>query len=97
MIADELGVTSTRVTELAANPPNQDIANLLGASFDGAPVVAFGTSLGLDATFMQDVIRQVGNYDQIYARTIGQIGLPRAGTLNDIWTQGGLIYAPPIK
>ena len=97
MIADELDVTSTNVTSMAANPPNQDIANLLGASFDGAPVLAFGTSLGLNATFMQDVIFQVGNYDQIYSRTIGQIGLPRAGTLNDIWTNGGLIYAPPIK
>ncbi len=97
MIADELGVTSTNVTEMAANPPTQDIANLLGASFDGAPVLAFGTSLGLSATFMQDVIFQVGNYDQIYSRTIGQIGLARAGSLNDSWTRGGLIYAPPIK
>ncbi len=97
MVADELGVTSTNVTEMAANPPSQAIANLLGASFDGAPVLAFGEGLGLKATFMQDVIFQVGNYDQIYSRTIGQIGLPRAGTLNDIWTRGGLIYAPPIK
>ena len=97
MIADELGVTSSNVTQMAANPPSQAVANLLGASFDGAPVVAFGTSLGLSATFMQDVIAQVGNYDEIYERTIAQIGLARAGSLNDLWTRGGLIFAPPIK
>lgn len=97
MVADELGVTSTNVTEMAANPPTQAIANLLGASFNGAPVVDFGASLGLNPTFMQDVIFQVGNYDQIYSRTIGQIGLARAGSLNDLWLRGGLIYAPPIK
>jgi general L-amino acid transport system substrate-binding protein len=97
MVADELGVNSQNVQDMAANPPSQAIANLLGASFDGAPVVPFGESLGLDATFMQDVIFQVGNYDQIYSRTIAQIGLARANSLNAIWTEGGLIYAPPIK
>ena len=97
MIADELDVTSGNVTQMAANPPSQAVANLLGASFDGAPVVAFGTSLGLSATFMQDVIAQVGNFDEIYERTIAEIGLARAGSLNDLWTRGGLIFAPPIK
>lgn len=97
MVADELGVTSGNVSAMAANPPSQAVANLLGVGFDGGAVVAFGTSLGLDATFMQDVIAQVGNYDEIYERTLAPIGLPRAGSLNDLWTRGGLIYAPPIK
>ncbi len=97
MIADEEGVTSTNVAAMAAAPPNQQVANLLGVGFGGAPVVAFGTSLGLSATFMQDVISLVGNYDEIYERTIAQIGLSRAGSLNDLWTRGGLIFAPPIK
>lgn len=97
MIAAELGVTSQNVTGYVENPPSQAIANLLGASFDGAPVLAFGEGLGLSATFMQDVIFQVGNYDQIYSRTIAQIGLAQAGSLNALWTEGGLIYAPPIK
>ena len=97
MIADELGVTSSNVSAMSANPPSQAVANLLGVSFNGAPVVAFGTILGLGATFMQDVISQVGNYDEIYARTLAPVGLPRAGSLNELWTRGGLIYAPPIK
>ena len=97
MVAEELGVTSGNVTAMAADPPSQDIANLLGVSFDGAPVFAFGASLGLNATFMQDVLFQVGNYGDIYARTLEPIGLARAGSFNDIWTRGGLIYAPPIR
>ncbi len=96
-LAEEHGVTSQNVTEYAANPPTQDIANLLGVGFGGAAVVPFGESLGLDATFMQDVIFQVGNYAQIYSRTVAEVGIPRAGTLNDLWTEGGLLYAPPIK
>ena len=46
---------------------------------------------------MQNVIGQVGNYDEIYNRTIAKIGLERAGSLNASWLDGGLIYAPPIR
>ena len=97
MAADELGVTSGNVSAMAANPPGSDIANLLGASFNGAPINGFGASLGLSPTFMQSVIGQVGNYDEIYNRTIGQIGLTREGSLNASWLKGGLIYSPPIR
>ena len=97
MAADELGVTSANVAQMAANPPNQDVANLLGVGLEGGPVFGFGTSLGLSATFMQDVISQVGNYDEIYEATIAQVGLPRAGSLNASWLDGGLIYSPPIR
>ena len=46
---------------------------------------------------MQAVLTQVGNYDEIYQRTIAQIGLARAGSINASWLDGGLIYAPPIR
>ena len=46
---------------------------------------------------MQDVIGQVGNYDEIYNRTVAKVGLERAGSANARWTEGGLMYAPPIK
>ena len=97
MVAEELGVTSGNVGAMAADPPNQNVANLLGVGFGGDAVVAFGTSLGLDATFMQDVIAEVGNFGEIYDRTLTPIGLVREGSLNDLWTRGGLIYGPPIK
>lgn len=97
MVADELGVNSGNMQAMAANPPSKDIATLLGVSFEGGPVAGFGESLGLSPTFMQNVIGQVGNYDEIYNRTLAGIGLERAGSLNASWLDGGLIYAPPIR
>jgi general L-amino acid transport system substrate-binding protein len=46
------------------------------------------------------VIQQVGNYGEIYDRNVGPgtpLGLDRAGSLNALWTEGGLIYAPPYR
>jgi len=97
MAADELGVNSGNVAAMAATPPSKDIANLLGVGFEGGEPTNFGASLGLSPTFMQAVIGEVGNYDEIYERTIAQIGLARAGSLNASWLEGGLIYSPPIK
>ncbi len=51
--------------------------------------------LDLDFDFMQAVLAQVGNYGEVYARTLEPIGLTRAGSLNALWTEGGLIYGPP--
>jgi len=55
--------------------------------------------LGLSATFMQDVLAAVGNYGEVYDRYLGPNGLafalPRGP--NAHWTDGGLIYAPPMK
>jgi general L-amino acid transport system substrate-binding protein len=57
------------------------------------------TDLGLDAEALADAIAAVGNYGEIYDRYMGPNGiafsLPRE--LNDLWSNGGLIYAPPIK
>ena len=97
MLADELGVTSGNVASMAANPPNKDVAILLGVGFEGGAVSGFGSSLGLSDTFMQSVIGKVGNYDEIYERTIAPIGLAREGSLNASWLDGGLIYAPPAR
>ena len=93
--ADELGVTSANVAALAADPPTARIARLLGASYEGGAPVNFG--LGIPADFMQRVLSQVGNYDEAYARTLGALGLPRAGTLNDSWLRGGILYASPMR
>ena len=95
--AEELGVTSANVGDAAANPPSADIARLLGVSFEGGEVFDFGRSLGLDEDFMQDVIAAVGNFGEIYERTIEPIGLAREGSLNDLWTRGGLIYSAPVR
>ena len=93
--AEELGVNSGNVQQLAANPPNADVARLLGVGFEGGAVPEFG--LGIAADFMQDVLAQVGNYGEIYDRTLTPIGLGRAGSLNALWTEGGLMYSPPMR
>ena len=97
MAAEELGVNSGNVGAMAANPATKEIANLLGVNFEGGEPTNFGASLGLSPTFMQSVIGQVGNYGEIYDRTIAPIGLAREGSLNASWLDGGLIYSPPIK
>ena len=89
--AEELGVTQGNVAAEAANAMNIGVARLLGGDGD------FGTSLGLDNDFMVDVLSAVGNYGEIYERTLEVTGLTRAGSLNDLWTRGGMMYAPPIR
>lgn len=89
--ASENGLTSANVIDEAASPSNAEVGNILGQT------LPIGDLLGLDSnTFMQDVIYQVGNYSEAYDRTIGVL-LPSAGTANALWTEGGLIYAPPVK
>ncbi|RLC57685.1 MAG: amino acid ABC transporter substrate-binding protein [Chloroflexi bacterium] len=93
--AEELGVTSANVAAMAADPPNIGVARLLGVGFDGGEVT--NTGLDVDVTFMQDVLDQVGNYGEIYEANVTPIGIERAGTLNALWTEGGLMYSPPFK
>ena len=93
--AEELGIDSSNVEAAAADPASANIARLLGASFGGEAAAEF--DLGISSDFMQAVLTQVGNYGEIYERTLAPIGLDRAGSLNALWTEGGLIYAPPMR
>lgn len=90
--AEELGITQANV-ESMKNSENSNIANMLGASDWGYD------ALGLDADALARAIAAVGNYGEIYDRYLGPNGLafslPRGP--NELWTNGGLIYAPPIK
>ncbi|MDE2939978.1 MAG: amino acid ABC transporter substrate-binding protein [Chloroflexota bacterium] len=91
--AEELGVTQGNV-EGMRNSDNIQVRRLLGT--EGA----FGqVELGLKPDFAVDVITAVGNYGEIYDRYMGPEGesftLPRGQ--NNLWTNGGLIYAPPIR
>lgn len=86
--AEELGITSENLDEMLASE-DVNIARFLGQDESG-----LGALLGLSNTFTVDIIRAVGNYGEIYARNIDPIGIPREGTLNAAWTNGGLIYSP---
>src|SRR5262245_37200757 len=89
--AEEFGVTSANVSEMAArDDPN--IARLLGASGGN------GAALGLDEAWARHVIADVGNYGEVFERNLGTstpIGMERG--LNALWTRGGLLFAPPLK
>lgn len=92
--AEELGVTSENAATLAEDPPNQEVARLLGSTAEGS---AFQAHPGLSPDFMRNVILQVGNYGEVYARHITPLGIEREGSLNALWTEGGLMYAPPFR
>ncbi len=95
MQAEESGITSSNVAEMAASPSDPGMARLLGASFEGGEVQDF--NFGIPKDFMQKVISQVGNYGEVYDKHLVPLGLERAGSLNALWTEGGLIYPPPFR
>jgi len=86
--AEESGITQANVEEIAQSTENQDIKLLLGV--EGS----LGSELGLENGFMMNVIRAVGNYGEIYERNIGD-DIPRG--LNNLWSDGGLMYSMPFR
>lgn len=89
--AEELGVTQANVDEMRKST-NPDIRRLLGT--EGK----FGEGLGLSNDWAYRIVKQVGNYSEIYERSIGAgslLKIPRGR--NALWTKGGLLFAPPIR
>ena len=89
--AEELGVKSTNVNDpaIATTPAIQRLIGTSGVA---------GAMLGLNEKWCSRIILQVGNYGEVYERNIGPktpIGLERG--VNELWTNGGLLYAPPIR
>ncbi|MEL6565221.1 MAG: amino acid ABC transporter substrate-binding protein [Pseudomonadota bacterium] len=90
--AEELGVTSSNLEEMAAGTNNPEINRLLGT--EGT----LGEMLGLDAEWAKRAIAVSGNYGEVFEANIGEatpIGLARG--LNAQWTDGGLLYSPPFR
>lgn len=96
--AEEFGITSETVESQIAGD-NPDILRFLGQPVPGEEGAAvLDPGLGLEPDFAVDVITQVGNYAEIYDRTVGPgtpLNLDRG--LNALWTDGGLQYAPPYR
>lgn len=89
--AEEVGLTSANL-EALATARTGTIQRMLGKSGD------FGSGLGLSPNFMVDIIRAVGNYGEIYDRNFGpQTGASLLRGQNALWSNGGLLYAPPIE
>ena len=90
--AEELGVTSANVASQAKTAKAPKVRRLLGA--EGA----MGKALGLAPDWVVRIIAQVGNYGEVYKRNLGPATtLNIARGVNRLWTQGGLIYAPPLR
>jgi len=87
--AEEHGITRSNVASLLGRPDGMHARQLLG----GAPSI--GRALGLRDAWIVDVIKAVGNYEEIWMRNFGPLGLQRG--LNRLWSKGGLLYAPPIR
>ena len=58
---------------------------------------ASGSYLGIANDFMVEVIRQVGNYGEIFERNLGVSPFNLERGINALWTDGGLLYAPPFR
>ncbi len=89
--AEEAGVTSRNIQSLQAAKTHR-IRRLLG--LEGS----FGPSIGLDSHFIANVIRAVGNYGEIFERNFGpSTDAAVVRGQNALWTNGGVLYAPPIE
>jgi general L-amino acid transport system substrate-binding protein len=89
--AEELGVTSQNIDQ-ALKSKKPDVMRLVGT--EGA----YGEELGLTRDWAARIIRHVGNYGEVYDRNVGEgskLKIPRG--LNQLWSAGGIQYAPPIR
>jgi general L-amino acid transport system substrate-binding protein len=93
IIAEELGITQANVEEMK-NSANPEIKRVLGQEADSK----LAADLGLSNDWVVNVVKAVGNYGESFERNIGsgsQLKIARG--LNQLWTKGGILYAPPIR
>lgn len=90
--AEELGVTQANVDRVIAESSSPEVQRLLGKTG------GYGGKLGLADDWAVRIIKAVGNYGEMYDRNLGD-GSPikLARGLNELWSNGGLVYAPPFR
>ncbi len=87
LMAEENGITQANVDAVRADPPSASVERLLGVT------PGIGARLGLSDDWAYTVIKALGNYGEIYERTVGETSpykLPRGK--NHLWSNGGLLY-----
>ncbi len=92
IIAEEKGVTAANADSMATGSKDPEVRRLLGTEGE------YGKMLGLPKNWAARAIKAVGNYGEIFERHIGpktKIGLERG--LNQLWSKGGILYAPPFR
>lgn len=91
--AEEYGIAQANVDAQKKDSKNPGVMRLLGSGTEDT-----GKLLGLDKEWAYRAIKAVGNYGEIFERHVGEktpIGLPRGS--NALWSNGGLMYAAPIR
>jgi general L-amino acid transport system substrate-binding protein len=90
--AEEYGVSSTNIDDVLASTNDPEIKRMLGAEGE------LHKGLGLDPKWAYNIIKLVGNYGENYDEFMGEktiMNIPRAGSVNALWTNGGLMYSQP--
>jgi general L-amino acid transport system substrate-binding protein len=89
--AEEYGISSKTVDEMLKSD-NPAIKRILGVT------PGMGKALGVDEKWVYNIVKQVGNYGESFDRNVGKDSLLKIDRgLNNLWTKGGLQYAPPIR
>jgi general L-amino acid transport system substrate-binding protein len=89
--AEELGIGAKTMDE-ALKSQKPEVKRFVGADGD------FGKQLGLAPDWAASAVKASGNYAEIFERNLGaksKLGIPRG--LNELWINGGIQYAPPIR
>ncbi len=90
MQAEESGVSSANVDQML-NSDDPTVKRLLGVEGE------LGSSLGIPNDFVVQAVKQVGNYGEVYDRWLGPDGLNIPRGPNELWTNGGLLYAMAFR
>jgi general L-amino acid transport system substrate-binding protein len=89
--AEELGLTSANVDEVRSSTV-AEVQHFLGLDRQ------LGQGIGLAGDWAYQIVKQLGNYGELYDRSLGaKSALKIDRGPNDIWTRGGLMYAPPFR
>jgi general L-amino acid transport system substrate-binding protein len=92
VIAEEKGLTSANVDSMVNSTNDPEILRLTGNEGE------YGVMFGLPNNFGYNIIKQVGNYGEVFERNIGSdTPLKLARGLNAPWTDGGILYSPPFR
>jgi general L-amino acid transport system substrate-binding protein len=89
--AEEYGITQANADQMKSST-DPTVQRILGTSEDT------GKLLGLDKDWAYRALKTVGNYGEIFERNVGpksELKLPRGA--NNLWSKGGLMYAPPVR
>jgi general L-amino acid transport system substrate-binding protein len=93
--AEEFGITSQNIDQIRGSTTNPEIKRMLGLEGN------LHEGLGLSKDWAYNIIKQVGNYGEVYEAYMGSgklgIGIPRDGSQNALWGKGGMMFSIPFR